>query len=67
MLTGHTRRGTEWYGLIWISDVSRAVAGGAVFVYLRAVFKQPDYVQARPFSSLKKFSSSLASNCMASH
>ena len=38
-LTGHTREDTEEHGLIGIFGVSRAVADGAVFLYLRAMFR----------------------------
>ena len=38
-MTGHPRKGTEGYGLIRASSVSRVVAGGGVFVYLMIVFE----------------------------
>ena len=38
-MTGLTEKDTEGHGLIRLSGVSRVVAGGAIFLYLRIVLE----------------------------
>ena len=52
-MTGNTPKDMGGYGLIMASHVSRVVAGGAAFLYLRAVL-EPVFSLFLVFSSLKQ-------------